>query len=81
MHSSATTGTAGAPLTATQFVSDREVNDMAHASTVRSAESGATDARDLLFKPDRPREIDRYIDFFGGAHAQDEAEALLERPA
>ena len=60
---------------------------MARASTVRSAESGATDARDLLFKPDRPREVDQYIDFFGGAHthAHDEpdtcGEALLEQPA
>jgi hypothetical protein len=45
-------------------------------------------AKELLFKPDRPREIDRYIDYFGGsedvqADANPDAcgEVLLERPA
>ena len=28
---------------------------------------GAREARRLFFKADRPRAIDRYIDFFGGA--------------
>ena len=43
--------------------------------------------QEILFKPDRPREIDRYIDYFGGRDVQAEAspdacgEALLERPA
>lgn len=60
---------------------------MAHASA-RSVEPSALKVQALFFKPDRPREIDRYIDYFGGAsdaHA-DEApdacgEALLARPA
>jgi hypothetical protein len=30
------------------------------------------EVQDLLFKPDRPRPIDRYIDFFGGSTAGDE---------
>jgi len=42
-----------------------------------------------LLKPDRPREIDRYIDFFGGTNdtsAREEhddscGESLLETPA
>ena len=57
---------------------------MAHASDTRSS---VAQAQNLLFKPDRPREIDRYIDFFGGtndtsAGEQDACgESLLERPA
>ena len=38
---------------------------MAHASDARS---GPAQAQDLLFKTDRPREIDRFIDFFGGTN-------------
>jgi len=60
---------------------------MTYASTARSVET-ALEVQDLLFKPDRPREIDRYIDYFGGASdvRADETldtcgEALLERPA
>jgi hypothetical protein len=43
--------------------------------------------RDLLFKPDRPRAIDEYIDYFGGtSHASTDeddvcGEIFLERPA
>jgi hypothetical protein len=57
------------------------------ADTPRSDQSGAAEVRDLLFKSDRPRDIDRYIDYFGGedAQARDAAdtcgEILLERPA
>ena len=59
---------------------------MAHA-TSRSASVARADVRDLLFKPDRPRAIDGYIDYFGGAsepsaHDDDACgEAFLERPA
>jgi hypothetical protein len=60
---------------------------MTHTSTARSVETAPV-VQDLLFKPDRPREIDRYIDYFGGASdvSADETpdtcgEALLERPA
>ncbi len=31
--------------------------------------SALTEVRSLLFKPDHPRAIDRYIDYFGGPHA------------
>jgi len=59
---------------------------MAHASDARS---GPAQAQDLLFKTDRPREIDRFIDFFGGTNdtsAREEhddscGESLLETPA
>jgi hypothetical protein len=34
----------------------------------------------LLFKPDRPRAIDRYIDYFGGRRAA-EAEAVGPHPS
>jgi hypothetical protein len=57
------------------------------AETTRSDRSGAAEARDLLFKSDRPRDIDRYIDYFGSddTRAHDAAdtcgEVLLERPA
>jgi hypothetical protein len=59
---------------------------MAHA-TSRFAPVARADVRDLLFKPDRPRAIDVYIDYFGGASApsadEDDVcgEAFLERPA
>jgi hypothetical protein len=59
---------------------------MAQSST-RSAQYARGDVRDLLFKPDRPRAIDEYIDYFGGASeaSSDEddvrGEAFLERPA
>ena len=62
---------------------------MAHASSAHST-SSAADARrevsEVLFKADRPREIDRVIDYFGGAGdgaADDEpfGAAALERPA
>jgi hypothetical protein len=46
------------------------------------------EVQELLFKADRPREIDRYIDYFGGrddarmqANSDACGEALLERPA
>jgi len=57
------------------------------AETRRSDQSGAPEVRDLLFKSDRPRDIDRYIDYFGSedAHSNDApdtcGEVLLERPA
>lgn len=65
---------------------------MAHArmTPTRSttASSRAREARRLFFKTDRPRSIDRYIDYFGGAGvalaaADDDrcGEALLERLA
>jgi hypothetical protein len=64
---------------------------MAHArmTPARSttASSRAREARPLFFKSDRPRSIDRYIDYFGGAGialtADDDrcGEALLERLA
>lgn len=60
---------------------------MAHASSTRSVHYAHADVRDLLFKPDRPRAIDEYIDYFGGASEalSDEndarGEAFLERPA
>jgi hypothetical protein len=62
----------------------------AHMAPARSttASSRAREARRLLFKTDRPRSIDRYIDYFGGAGvaltaADDDrcGEALLERLA
>jgi len=60
---------------------------MTHTSAARSVET-TPEVQDLLFKRDRPREIDRYIDYFGGAsdaRADDSSdvcgEALLERPA
>jgi hypothetical protein len=60
---------------------------MTHTSTARSVETAPV-VQDLLFKPDRPREIDRYIDYFGGSdnarmQANSDAcgEVLLERPA
>ena len=50
--------------------------------------SKAPEAQKLLFKADRPRDIDQYIDYFGGAadaqgHETADAcgDAWLERPA
>jgi hypothetical protein len=43
---------------------------MAHTSSAHPLPSGAgshPEARELLFKPDHPRAIDRHIDYFGGA--------------
>ena len=63
---------------------------MAHASSARS-DSSAADARreapEVLFKADRPREIDRYIDYFGAGSDSADSDAdgygaaALERPA
>ena len=42
---------------------------MAHTSSAHPLPSDAgarPEARELLFKPDRPRAIDRHIDYFGG---------------
>jgi hypothetical protein len=56
-------------------------------SSTRSARYARADVRDLLFKPDRPRAIDEYIDYFGdtGDASADEddvcGDAFLERPA
>ena len=44
---------------------------MAHTSSTEPLTSGAAsrpEARELLFKPDRPRAIDRHIDYFGGVN-------------
>ena len=41
---------------------------MAHSTAVQAAPAvlePETEARDLLYKADRPRAIDRHIDFFG----------------
>ena len=38
-----------------------------HAARKSAAFTRAREARRLLFKADRPRPIDRYIDYFGGA--------------
>ena len=63
---------------------------MAHASSAHSVSSAAGARREVpeaLFKADRPREIDRYIDYFGGAgdsaadHDEHYGAAELERPA
>jgi hypothetical protein len=63
---------------------------MAHESSANSTSSAAGARREMpeaLFKADRPREIDRFIDYFGSAGdaATDEDErygaAALERPA
>lgn len=58
-----------------------------NAPTTPAATTRARDARHLFFKADRPRAIDRYIDYFGGAGgagaAHDDCcgETLLERLA
>ena len=60
---------------------------MAHGLSTRSVQYARGDARDLLFKPDRPRAIDEYIDYFGGVSEASSdgddvcGEAFLERPA
>jgi hypothetical protein len=66
---------------------------MAHARSTHSAQKSAAfsrirEARRLFFKVDRPRAIDCYIDFFGGAGGASAAggddvcgETLLERLA
>ena len=61
---------------------------MTHARTTSIPASRAGEARRLFFKPDRPRAIDRHIDYFGGAGGatwtiDDDlcGEALLERLA
>jgi len=66
---------------------------MAHASSARPTQSDAvgapSQAQPLLFKPDHPRAIDSFIDFFGGAADSQTAaetadgcgEELLERLA
>ena len=41
---------------------------MAHSTAVQAVPAALapqTEARDLLYKADRPRAIDRHIDFFG----------------
>jgi len=38
-----------------------------------SAPAAEAEVRDLLFKADRPRPIDRYIDFFGDGALSDDA--------
>ncbi len=40
---------------------------MSQAMLVRNLEPTARTARPVLFKRDRPREIDRFINYFGGA--------------
>ena len=65
---------------------------MAHARTTHATQTAATfsrarEARSLFFKADRPRAIDQYIDYFGGAGGASAAgddlcgETLLERLA
>ncbi len=60
---------------------------MAHTSSAQPLSSGAgsrPEARELLFKPDRPRAIDRHINYFGGVTEipaesdADRGEAFLE---
>jgi hypothetical protein len=53
---------------------------MAQPSAVRvlapaSVAEPQTEVRDLLFKADRPRPIDRYIDFFGDGLVVDDGAA------
>jgi hypothetical protein len=59
-----------------------------HATATSPASLRAREARRLFFKADRPRAIDRYIDYFGGAgggftRADEDlcGEVLLERLA
>ena len=61
---------------------------MSHATKPSAGSMRAREARRLFFKSDRPRAIDRYIDYFGGAGgtiaaAADDrcGEMLLERLA
>ncbi len=43
---------------------------MAHLRAVRTARTSQASLRDLLYKPDHPRRIDEYIDFFGDGAAR-----------
>ena len=62
---------------------------MAHARISQATQtfSRTREARSLFFKADRPRAIDQYIDFFGGAGGASATgddqcgETLLERLA
>lgn len=60
---------------------------MAQARITHSAQKPAREARRLFFKPDHPRAIDQYIDYFGGAGSASAVgddlcgETLLERLA
>jgi hypothetical protein len=52
---------------------------MAHAHSAQALHSTPPDHgrqnQDVLFKSDRPRTIDRYIDYFGGAAGTPTADA------
>lgn len=59
-----------------------------HATQTSAASLRSREARRLFFKADRPRAIDRYIDYFGGAGAGSAAagddlcgETVIERLA
>jgi hypothetical protein len=59
-----------------------------HATQKRAASKRTREAHRLFFKADRPRAIDQYIDFFGGAGGASAStgddlcgETLLERLA
>lgn len=61
---------------------------MSHATKTSAASTRTREAGRLFFKADRPRTIDRYIDYFGGAGGASAAaaadrcgETLLERLA
>ena len=43
---------------------------MAHSRAVGSAVLGEARIRELLYKADRPRRVDLYIDFFGDGAAR-----------
>ena len=45
---------------------------MAHLRVASAARPNRATLRDLFYKPDRPRRIDEYIDFFGDGVAQSE---------
>jgi hypothetical protein len=44
-----------------------------HASTAAPVDDPEAEVRDLLYKADHPRAIDRYIDFFGDGASTDDA--------
>jgi hypothetical protein len=44
-----------------------------HAVASPSVDAPEAEVRDLLYKADRPRDIDRYIDFFGDGASDDNA--------
>lgn len=44
---------------------------MPDVNTTHAEQHTEREVRDLLFKPDRPRTIDRFIDFFGDASTVD----------